>query len=136
VGLLHGHRKQFGNPPPSVDRAYALAAMEGAAASAEELIRRRKDAAADRRFVDVNYVELEEAPLAQVAKVYARFGLELGDAARARMARHVEHNRKGKFGFHRYALGDIGLRVAEVRERFKFYTDHFDIPQEAEDGAA
>jgi hypothetical protein len=130
VGLLHGHRKQFGNPPPVVDRSYALAAMEGAAASAEALIRRRENAEADKAFVDVGYVELESDPLGQAAKVYARYGLEFGAPARAAMERYIAQNRKGKFGFHKYDIRDIGLSVEEVRERFKFYTDHYDIPLE------
>jgi hypothetical protein len=131
VGLLHGHRKQFGNPPPVVDRAYALAAMEGAARSAEALIRRRSDPATQKAFVDINYVELEDDPLGQAAKVYAHYGLKLTDAARAAMARHVATNRKGKFGFNQYSIEEIGLREGEVRERFRFYTDHYDIPREA-----
>lgn len=130
VGLLHGHRKQFGNPPPTVDRSYALAAMEGAAASAEALIRRRQDPQADKAFIDVGYVDLERDPLGQVAKVYDRYGLEFTPAARTSMARYVAENRKGKFGYHRYDIRDIGLSVGEVRERFKFYTDHYDIPLE------
>lgn len=131
VGLLHGHRKQFGNPPPVVDRSYALAAMEGAAASAQALIDLRKNAAAHAQFVDVHYLDLETDPLGQAAKVYAHYGITLTDEARAAMARHVADNRKGKFGFHKYDIRDIGLRVEEVRERFKFYTDHYAIPPEA-----
>jgi hypothetical protein len=135
MGLFAGHRAQFGNAPTPVGRSYALAAMEGAAASVEDLIRRRRDPAVDRRFVDVGYLDLERDPLGQVAKVYAHHGLELTDAARAAMEAYVRENRKGKFGAHAYDIRDTGLRVEEVRERFKFYTDHYDIPYETESSA-
>jgi hypothetical protein len=39
-------------------------------------------------------------------------------------------NRKGKFGAPRYDIRDLGVSVAEVRERFKFYYDAYDIPRE------
>jgi len=130
LGLLHGHRKQFGNPPPVVDVNYVRGAMEAAAASAESLIRRRQDPAEDSKYVDVLYLDLENAPLGQVAKVYAHHGIEFTDDARERMAAYVAENRKGKFGAHRYDIRDTGLSIEEVRERFRFYTDYFDIPYE------
>jgi hypothetical protein len=94
------------------------------------MIRRRKDPATDRVFADVIYLELESNPLAQVEKVYQRLGMTLEAAAREKMRRYVAENRKGRFGVHHHVLEGTGLGLGEVRERFKFYTDHFDVPLE------
>jgi hypothetical protein len=123
-------KKQFGNAQAPPDRNQALAMMESSAQSLEALISRRADPKVDEVFVDVNYMDLESNPLGQVAKVYDHFGIEFTDVARRNMQDHIDNNRKGKFGAHRYDITDSGLRVEEVRERFKFYTDYFDIPYE------
>lgn len=125
-------KKQFGNPYRPPDRSHALAMMEGSAASLEGMIRRRADPAVDGISVDVQYLDLENDPLGQVAKVYDRFGIELTEVARKNMREYIAQNRKGKLGIHRYDITDSGLSVGEVRERFKFYTDYFDIPYEAD----
>jgi hypothetical protein len=128
--MLAAHRQQFGNAPAPVDREVSLASMEGMAWMMEGMIERRKDPAVDQRFCDIDFLALEADPLGQVGKLYDQFGIEFTDAARQAMARHVAENRKGKFGAHRYDISETGLRREEVRERFKFYTDYFDIPYE------
>ena len=124
------HRKQCGNAPVQVDRAFALAVVEGNARALETMMELRKAAAVDERFVDIAYLDLESDPIGQVAKVYARLGDTPSAAALAKMTRYMRENRKGRFGAHKYGLEEIGLRVEEVRERFKPYTDYFDIPYE------
>ena len=131
VSMLKAHRKQFGNAPVDVGRDFMLASMEGTARNLERLIARRKDPEMDKRFVDVDYLRLEADPLGEVEKAYARHGVAFTDAARKSMERHVAENRKGKFGAHKYDVTDTGLRVEEIRDRFKFYTDHYDIRYEA-----
>jgi hypothetical protein len=122
----------FGAPYQPPGRAEALAMLEGSARSLEQMIRRR----ADRRFedvtIDVQYLDLESDPLGQVSKVYDYFGIELTPQARDNMLGYVAENRKGKHGVHRYDITDTGLTAGEVRERFKFYTDYFDIPYEVD----
>jgi hypothetical protein len=130
VGLLHAHRKQFGNAPVEFGREFMLASMENAAASSEDMIRPRRDPDVDKRFADVKYLDLERDPLGQVARLYDHHGIEFTDVARSAMERYVAENRKGKFGAHRYDIRDLGIRVDEVRERFKFYYQEYDIPFE------
>jgi hypothetical protein len=130
VGLLHGHRKQFGNAPIEVGREFVLASMDAAVATTKDMIRRRQDPAVDRKFVDVGYMELENDPLGQVAKVYKHHGVEFTDAARSCMGKYIAENRKGKFGAHKYDIQELGVRVEEVRERFAFYYDAYGIPHE------
>lgn len=46
------------------------------------------------------------------------------------MASYVAANRKGRFGFHRYDIRDLGTEIEEVRERFAFYYEAYGIPFE------
>jgi hypothetical protein len=131
MSLLGAHRKQYGNAAVVVERAYALAVMEDVAATMDDLIRRRREPAFDARFADVGYLDLERDALSQVARIYDRFGIAFPPEAQAAVVRHLAENRKGKFGLHRYELEEFGLRTDEVRERFRFYTDHFGVECEA-----
>jgi hypothetical protein len=122
----------FGAPYRQPGRAEALAMMEGSARSLEQMIRRRADPRFEDVTVDVQYLDLENDPLGQVARVYDYFGIEFSPKARDKMRAYVAENRKGKHGVHRYDIADTGLTAGEVRERFKFYTDYFDIPYEVD----
>jgi hypothetical protein len=133
ISLLAAHRMQFGNRPVSNARAFATGLVEALAASMERLIELRSNPRMNEHFVDVNYLELESAPVEQVERIYATFGMTLADATREDLRRYVVENRKGKFGAHRYALADTGLRREEIYERFRTYIDHFDIAAEPAD---
>ncbi|MGH7821584.1 MAG: sulfotransferase family protein [Candidatus Binatia bacterium] len=84
----------------------------------------------DGRFADLHFREIEEQPLEAIARAYAKLGIRFTDAARARMSGWAGENPKGKHGEHRYRLEEFGLEAATVRERFAFYTRHFDVPLE------
>jgi hypothetical protein len=131
TNMFSAHRRQFGNAPTPLDRGYALARVETYARNLGDMMERRRDPEVDRRCVDVQYLDLEGDPLGQVARIYERHGITFTEAARDLMQRHIAENRKGKFGAHRYDVRDTGVRIEEVRERLKFYTDHFNVPLEA-----
>jgi hypothetical protein len=130
LSLLEASRRQFG-VPVTVDRTFALMLMEGIASGYEEMIRRRRDPKVDALFVDVNYVDLERDPIAQVRKIYDHYGMPLEEASIRAMRAYIEANRKGKHGKHRHALEHSGLSIEEVRERFKNYLNVYDVPREA-----
>jgi hypothetical protein len=94
---------------------------------------RRREPALAQRFVDVQFDDLNRDPLAVVQKIYAHFGLALGDEARARMAAFLAGNPREKHGVHRYRLEDFGLDVHEERRRFASYSEEFAVPHEAAD---
>jgi hypothetical protein len=85
------------------------------------------------RFVDVQFGDLNRDPLAVVQKIYAHFGLALGNHARARMEAFLGVNPREKHGVHRYRLEDFGLDVVEERRRFSAYSEEFAVPSEAAD---
>jgi len=130
ASMIVAFKKQFGNTVPPPTRRDALAMMESTAAGLETMIKMRSDPKMASVWADIQYLDLESDPLGQVAKIYDRFDIEFTDAARQSMHQYKEENRKGKFGVHRYDITEAGLTAGEVRERFKFYTDYFDIPYE------
>lgn len=86
----------------------------------------------DDRFVDVQFTELVRDPASTVEGVYARLGWEFTDAARQRIDRYASDKPKDSRGPHRYSLEEIGLDAGAERERFRFYTDHYDVTEEPE----
>lgn len=44
--------------------------------------------------------------------------------------REYASREKKRSGRHRYAAEDFALNVPELRERFAFYYDRFDVPRE------
>ena len=129
MSLLDASRRQFGCSV-RVDRDFALVLMEGIASGYEDMMRRRKDPEVDKVFVDVNYVDLERDPIGQAQRIYDKFGIALDDSSKQAMVKYAAENRKGKHGKHRHRLEDSGLKIEEVRERFKTYLDAYNVPRE------
>lgn len=71
------------------------------------------------QFFDVDYHDLIGDPIGTVASIYAHFGLEMTDSARAAIGRTEEGSRQGRRApKHTYSLADYGLTDDQVRERF------------------
>ena len=73
--------------------------------------------------MDCSPREFVDQPLAVVEKVYAAFGLALGEESQAAMQAHIDANPKGKHGKHEYNLAEYGLTQELIADRFAFYTD-------------
>ena len=71
------------------------------------------------QFCDVDYFELIKEPLRTVEKIYAHFGIEMTDDARAAIAHTDDESKKGpRAPKHTYSLADYGLTEEQVKERF------------------
>ena len=82
------------------------------------------------QFFDIQFREVVEDPLGVIQRMYDHFGLELSEAARRRMRDRQRSHPPGQFGQHRYHAEDFGLSESRMAERFKAYTDHFEVPLE------
>jgi hypothetical protein len=89
-----------------------------------------RDTLPSERFVDVPFAEQLADPIAAVERAYEGLALPFTPQARERMAGWAAAHRRGRHGEHRYRLADFGLDAAEVRDRFRFYLDRFDVPEE------
>ncbi len=93
---------------------------------ATEARRRHRDKPA--QFFDAYFEDTLADPVDLLRRAYDRFGLELTNEARDRMAAFLAANPRGSRGVHRYALGDFDLDLGEIRERFSEYCAEFDVP--------
>ncbi len=90
-------------------------------------VRSRLPVQGDAKFFDVNYKELVADPLGMARRIYEAFGLELPERSLAAMRAHLDANKKGKHGSHRYTPEQFGLTEGALRERFAFYSKHFGL---------
>lgn len=81
-------------------------------------------------FCDVSYQELIRDPMAVVRGIYRHFDRELSADAENAMDRFIAENPKDKRGAHLYSLEQFGLDPALEREKFRKYTDYFDVVTE------
>jgi hypothetical protein len=80
------------------------------------------------RFVDVDYRQFVEDPMAAVRGIYRSFGLELNEATERSMQEYVAANPQKKHGAHRYSMEEYGLTPEQVRERLADYIERFNLP--------
>ena len=82
------------------------------------------------RIVDLQMSEILADPVGCVARIYARFGLELRRDVEARMHAYVANHPRDEHGQHRYTLESFGLDETRVTETFKAYCEHFRVEPE------
>ena len=71
------------------------------------------------QFCDVDYFGLIRDPMGTVENIYAHFGIELTDDARAAIEATDEESKRGpRAPRHEYSLADYGLTEGQVKERF------------------
>lgn len=81
--------------------------------------------------VDVLFRDFVADPMATVATIYDRLGIELTDVAETAMRTFLAANPQEKHGGHKYSFADTGLDAGLLRERTRSYQEFFDIPEEA-----
>jgi hypothetical protein len=79
------------------------------------------------RFLDVHHREFVADPMGIVARVYDFLGYELTPAVEQTIAAWTVENRSGAKGAHHYTAEQFGLTDAQLRDDYRFYTDHFDV---------
>jgi hypothetical protein len=83
------------------------------------------------RSIDVSFHQLNGNEIAVVESLYDRAGVELTPGVRKSFERYLGSNPRGKHGSIRYDLQrHFGVTPEEVRSRFDFYFDRFDVRPE------
>ena len=75
------------------------------------------------------YAQLVEQPLVALEALYREMGLALEPAALAAMQDYLRAKPQGKFGRHRYSIGEQEEN-ARKRRLFQRYQDYFQVPDE------
>jgi Sulfotransferase family len=83
------------------------------------------------QLVELMFGEITSDDVAAACGVLARAGLEVTEGSIAAIETYMAAHPRGRAGRVVYDLeGDFGLAAGELRERFAFYTDEFDIKPE------
>ncbi|MFD5731230.1 sulfotransferase family protein [Streptomyces sioyaensis] len=122
--VTYGARVYFNHPNPHLIGKFAADVIERSLRAAL-----RDRAGHEHQVVDVLFRPLVEDPIREVSRVYEAAGRELDDVTEKAMREYATAE-KHRSGRHRYAAEDFALNVGELRERFAFYYDRFDVPQE------
>lgn len=84
----------------------------------------------DEQSMDVLFHDYMKDDMAVVAQIYERAGQPLPESSQAAMAAYLEEHPRGRFGRIAYRLADFDLDASRLRERFRFYVEHFGIELE------
>lgn len=118
------------NKPFDITEFESLMAPEGIAARLNNLMDDMESGAVPKDQVYASlYADLIEDPEAAITGLYERMGMELTPDALAAMHAYLEHKPKGKFGVHRYKVGEKE-EIARQRVIYKRYQEHFNVPDE------
>ncbi len=87
-----------------------------------------RDAGGEGRFFDIAFADVQKDPIAAVRRLYAWLGDDFSPEAETRMAQWWDANSRERHGSHAYRPEEYGLDLDELRRRFRFYTERFDVP--------
>ncbi|WP_244975490.1 sulfotransferase family protein [Mycobacterium kubicae] len=83
------------------------------------------------RSIDIGFHDLNGNEIPLLTQLYERGGVELTPQVRAEFQKYLETNPRGKHGRIRYDLTrHFGIAPDELRARFGFYFDRFDVRAE------
>jgi len=86
-----------------------------------------RDAGNDHRFFDISFTEMRRDPMATIRRLYDWLGEDLNDEGARRMTQWWSENSQDRHGAQHHRAEDYGIDAAELRERFAFYNERFDV---------
>jgi hypothetical protein len=81
----------------------------------------------DPRFFDIHFAPFQKDPFPTLERLYAFLGEGLTPETRARMEAWRRNAPREKHGAPTYTPAEFGIDLAALRERFRFYTERFDV---------
>ncbi len=82
----------------------------------------------DHRFFDIGFDEFQRDMIGSVRALYRFLGEPLDQVAIDRMEAWRRATPRDKHGVHTYDAADFGIDIPTLRERFRFYTEQFNVP--------
>jgi len=89
-----------------------------------------RDAVAGLRMLDVTFQDFMRDDVATADRVLEFAGLPASAASRDAITRYMAANPRGRHGTIEYRLDNFGLDAQQIRERLRFYQQHFDLQTE------
>ncbi len=118
----YGIRNYFDHPNPLLVGSNISAIVERLLRG---ICRERQDG--DPRYVDIQFRELMQDPIAMVRRIYAACDKTLDDAAEQRMRHWIAAHPRGQHGGHEYAAEDFGIDMVERYRALHFYTERYSV---------
>lgn len=87
-----------------------------------------RDAGNEHRFFDIHFAPFQKDPFPTLRELYGFLGEEFTPEAEARMRAWRTGTPRDKHGLHEYDPADYGLDRVAIRQKFRFYSDRFGIP--------
>lgn len=87
-----------------------------------------RDSGNDQRFFDIHFAPFMRDPFPILEQLYAFLGEELTTDTRARMTAWRNNTPRDKHGEHTYNPADFDIDLAHLRDRFRFYSDRYEVP--------
>lgn len=81
----------------------------------------------EHRFFDIHFAPFQKDPLASIAKLYDFLGERLTDETRDRMLAWRRDTPRNQHGEHHCEAAEFGIDAGQLQERFRFYTERFDV---------
>ena len=81
----------------------------------------------DQSCLDIYYQEMTDDPLTVVEKIIEFLELPLDPDTRFKMREYLLHNRKDKYGSHRYSPEFFGLSVEDIDTAFAAYIKAYNL---------
>jgi hypothetical protein len=106
-----------------------MADLSLAAANMVEAIRHRMFPSAP--IFNLHFLDLIARPVNAIERLYRHFGIPIKAPAIEKMSRAVTAKPNGGYAKNIYRPDRHGIDPGEVEERFRFYTDYFDIQRES-----
>jgi hypothetical protein len=127
--LTHVLREPFAR---SVDLAeIGRQVTQGCHESAQCMLAARQSRApTGNQAIHIHYGTIRDRPLEAVSAIYREFGMDLAPPARSAIEAAVARQPRGGYGQNVYRFEDFSLDPGEERERFRSYTDYFDVMRE------
>ena len=86
-----------------------------------------RDSGQDHRFFDIHFAPFQKDPFPILQRLYDFLGEEFTAEAQARMAKWRRETPREKHGDHTYNAADFDLDLDRLRERFRFYSERFNV---------
>jgi hypothetical protein len=84
----------------------------------------------EERSIDVYFRDLMSDPHGTITSICAHGGLAYSGTSQANVQQWLDDHPRTKHGEHTYAAADFGFDVEQLRRRFGFYIERFDVPIE------
>jgi hypothetical protein len=81
----------------------------------------------DERFADISFKDLQEDPVAALAKGLSQVGVNFDETSAEAVSQWARTHQPGSAGAHSYELSEFGLDPDRIRERFSPYYAAFEV---------